>query len=387
MEDIRNWANDRSLASLRVFWLTGQAGSGKTTILYTIAKEFEGDVNAKQHTTLGANFFCSRQFQETQGQTRILPTLAYQLARKCKSYANALHVADKFNAVNHVHEISTVEGSSCWLMSEVTCNPELSPYLIVIDALDEIKDHKGPAFLSKLMMAINGENDLRGFKFLVMSRPDPKVAGLCKSFPSELSVVCKTCRLKRHRDISENAAARARARYNQESRQMLNDFLSKSYEPASSGGVTSLVDELCRRIVFDASSKLSGKILGRQLQILYTFLCTAERSSAPVVAGLVSGDEAAARAVLQDLRAVLYTQDDRVFRYHASFLDFIFTEARSNFSIDKKDFKFSCNEAAHQGLLGESCFRIMEAGLRFNMGNISSSFLFNDGQRRTGSAG
>ena len=38
LEDIAQWANDRSLASPRVFWLTGQAGSGKTTIAYTIAK-------------------------------------------------------------------------------------------------------------------------------------------------------------------------------------------------------------------------------------------------------------------------------------------------------------------------------------------------------------
>jgi tRNA A37 threonylcarbamoyladenosine biosynthesis protein TsaE len=76
LEDITKWANDRSLASPRVFWLTGQAGSGKTTIVYTIAKRFEEGGNANQH-----NFFCSRQFQETQVQTRILPTIAYQLAR------------------------------------------------------------------------------------------------------------------------------------------------------------------------------------------------------------------------------------------------------------------------------------------------------------------
>ena len=45
LEDITKWANDRSLVSLRVFWLTGQAGFGKTTIAYTIAKRFEEDDN------------------------------------------------------------------------------------------------------------------------------------------------------------------------------------------------------------------------------------------------------------------------------------------------------------------------------------------------------
>ena len=137
--DITKWTNDRSLTSPRVFWLTGQAGSGKTTIAYTIAKRFEeGDVN--NHTVLGGNFLCSRQFQETQAQTRIIPTIAYQLAYKCKSYANALHVADKFNAVNH--NVSSQMKDLLvgpWQLSEATRHPELPPYLIVIDALDEIK--------------------------------------------------------------------------------------------------------------------------------------------------------------------------------------------------------------------------------------------------------
>ena len=168
LEDITKWANDRSLASPRVFWLTGQAGSGKTTIAYTIAKRFEGD-NANQHTVLGGNFLCSRQFEETQSQTRILPTIAYQLANKCKSYANALHIADKFDTVNH-DVFSQMKGLLIgpWQQSEATRDPELPPYLIIIDALDEIKGDGGSVFLCDLLIAIN-EYHLRGLKFLVTS--------------------------------------------------------------------------------------------------------------------------------------------------------------------------------------------------------------------------
>ena len=54
----------------------------------------------------------------------------------------------------------------------------------------------------------------------------------------------------------------------------------------------------------------------------------------------------------------------------------MFDPARSNFRIGEKDFAFSCNEPAHHNLLAESCFQIMKFGLRFNMGNIPSSFLF-----------
>jgi NACHT domain len=412
LEEITTWANDRSSASPRVFWLTGQAGSGKTTIAYTIAKRFEIG-KANEHTVLGGNFFCSRQYQETQAQTCILPTIAYQLARKCKSYANALHVADKFDAVNH--EVATQMKDLLvgpWQQSEATLSPELLPYLIVIDALDEIKDNKGPAFLSDLLTAIK-EYDLRGLKILVASRSDPKVVALCESFASKA-----VCRLQdvliaeaksdietylktqlpelasspKFAELGRRAGglfiyAATAVKYLTpvdsitvgEQTEMLNDFLSKSYEPASNDA-TSLVDGLYRQIMCDAFSKLSGKVLARRLRILYTFLCTAERTSASIVAALVpDGDDEAARAVLRDLHAVLYTQDDRVFWYHASFPDFIFTQVRSNFRIENRDFAFSCNEPVHHSLLGESCFRIMsseKSGLRFNMGNIMSSFLF-----------
>ena len=96
-----------------------------------------------------------------------------------------------------------------------------------------------------------------------------------------------------------------------EQTEMLNDFLSKSYESASPSDATFLVDELYRQIMYNAFSKLSGKVLTRQLRTLYTFLCMAERISASIIATLVpDGDDESTRAVLRDLHAVLYTQDD-----------------------------------------------------------------------------
>jgi hypothetical protein len=404
LDDITKWANDCSLASPRVFWLTGQAGSGKT-IAYTIAKRFN-EGNANQHTVLGGNFLCSRQFQETQAQTRILPTIVYQLAHKCELYANALHVANKFNAVNH--NVSSQMKSLLvgpWQLSEALRDPELHPYLIVIDALDEIKGDGGSGFLRDLLISIN-DYDLRGFKFLLTSRSDPEVATLCESFSSEtvrlqdvpieeakadietylksqlpeLAGSPEFAELVQRADGLFIYAATAvkyltphKSITDGEQTQMLNDFLSKSYKPDSSSAAT-LVDELYRRIMYDAFSNFSEKILARRLRSLYTFLLTAEGTSASIVAALVlDGDVKSANTVLRDLHAVLYTQDDQVFWYHASFPNFIFTEAWSNFRIDNKDFSFSCNEPTHHRLINESCFCIMKSekfGLRFNIGNI-----------------
>ena len=404
LEDITKWANDSSSGSPRAFWLTGQAGSGKTTIAYTIAKRFEKG-NSHLHTVLGGKFLCSRQFEETRERTRIVPTIAYQLARKCKSYADALHNAENFDAV--YHDVPTqLKDLLVKPWQQSTNDPKLPLYLIVIDALDEIKGDGGSAFLRNLLTAID-ECNLRGFKFLVTSRTDPEVVTLCESFTSE--AVCwlqhvpieeaesdigrylktKLPKLAHSLKLAELGRrtgglfiyAATVVKYLtpypsvtvQEQTEMLDDLLSNSCEAASASDATFLIDELYRQIMRDKFSKYKGRVLTRRLRILHAFLCTAERTSTSVVAVLIAeGHDDVARAVVEDLHAVLYTQGDRVFWYHASFPDFIFNLARSNFD----NFEFSCNEPAHHNLLGESCFRIMKSGLRFNMGDIKSSFLF-----------
>ncbi|KAF8219604.1 hypothetical protein L208DRAFT_1382969 [Tricholoma matsutake] len=355
---ITKWANDHSLASPHLFWLT-----------------------------------------ETQAQTRILPTIAYQLAHKCKLYANTLYLADKFDAVNHdvSHQMKDLLVGP-WQQSKATRRPELPLYLIVIDALDEIKDNKGPVFLSNLLTAIN-EYDLRGFKFLMMSQSDPKVAALYVLIKEAESDIKKYLNIKLPKlagspklaEVGQQAGGlfiytAMAVRYltpsdsisTAEQTEMLKDLLSKSYKLGSATDATFLIDILYRQIMHDTFSKFQGMLLPRRLCILHTFLCMAERTSTSTIAALIAdSDNEAAKAILDNLHAVLYTQDDRVFWYHASFPNFIFDPAQSKFCTDEQDFAFSCNEPDHHNLLGESCFHIMKSGLRFNMGNITSSFLFN----------
>ena len=414
LEDITKWANESSSDSPHVFWLTGQAGSGKTTIAYTIARRFERGSSAGQHTVLGGNFLCSRQFEETRGRTQIIPTIAYQLARECKPYEDALQVANNFDVVNHdvVTQLKSLLIAP-WQQSEPIRCPKLPPYLIVIDALDEIKGDEGSSFLHDLLAAID-EYDLRGFKFFVTSRSDPEVVKLQGSFASKANCYLQDVPIEEAKpdvklylkeklkeldgrpefDELVNRAgglfiyAATAVRYlagsvtMEEQIGLLRNLFSKSYEPSVSSDTTSLIDDLYRQIMLDAFSNLDERVLARRLCILHTFLYTAERTSASTVVSLVyrrfipGGDYEAVRAVLQDLHAILYTRGDHIFWYHASFPDFIFTQARSNFRIGERDFAFSYNEPSLHRFLSESCFRIMKLGLRLNMGNIPSSFLF-----------
>lgn len=263
--------------------------------------------------------------------------------------------------------------------------------------------------LREILTAVKNKT-LGGMKFFVTSRSSPEIVALCDSFPSDA-----VCRLQNvpidevEQDIrmylqdklpnlgnSELVKIERRAaglfiyaatavRYltrrssitASEQTKMLQVLLSKTYVPASAGKATFLIDELYRQILRDAFSELEGDLFISRLHILHTILCTAERASTSVVAALLpETDESTANAVLGDLHAVLYVQDGQVFWYHASFPDFIFDCNRANFTVSSENFSFWCDETVHHSLLTRSCFRIMQDGLKFNIGGIPSPFQF-----------
>ncbi|CEL54019.1 hypothetical protein RSOLAG1IB_11551 [Rhizoctonia solani AG-1 IB] len=67
------WA--RTPDSGKTCWMNGMAGTGKTTIAYTVCSQLE------RNSHLGASFFCSRTITECRQVKHIIPTIAYQLAK------------------------------------------------------------------------------------------------------------------------------------------------------------------------------------------------------------------------------------------------------------------------------------------------------------------
>ena len=182
------WALNPSSDGLHAFWLMGQAGSGKSTIVYTVADHFndEDRLDPTRKYILGANF-CSLQFEETRWRKYIIPTITYQLAQQSRSYASALLRVNKSHSVNVPAKQMKDLLVRPWQQSAGERDGELRPYLIVVDALDEIEDNGGLAFLQELVEAFN-KGHLHSLKFLVTSRPDPKLAALCSLF--DCDAVC-----------------------------------------------------------------------------------------------------------------------------------------------------------------------------------------------------
>lgn len=122
---------------------------------------------------------------------------------------------------------------------------------------------------------------------------------------------------------------------------LLDKFLSWTRHFVPSKNAAALIDELYRQIMFEAFSHLEEEDLRNRLQMLYTCLCTAERTSPQTIARLTpDGDEETAELVLSECHAVLYVKVNQVFWCHGSFPNFIFSESRSNFSLSSQQFKY-----------------------------------------------
>ncbi|EDR10455.1 uncharacterized protein LACBIDRAFT_385169 [Laccaria bicolor S238N-H82] len=410
LKEIIAWADDISADSPPVFWLTGQAGAGKTTIAYTIAEHFDELEDTGPHTVLGGNFLCSRQFEETKRQIHIIPTLVYQLARKSRSYAHALHEADRFDSVNKLTKQMKDLLVGPWQQSESGRHVELPPYLIVVDALDEIEADGGSLFLQNLLETIN-QRRLRGLKFLITSRPDRRIENLCKTF--SFKAVCRLQDVpiervglditqylqtklpnfadKPERETMEQLAgglfiaAATIVRYltprgtrpiTENEQRILLEKLCEGQSFSSSGAQQPLlIDKLYQQIMLDAFCNLDRDLFNSRLRILHTFLCTFERTPASFTAALLSESEETAITVLKELHAVLYCKDGQVLWYHASFPDFVFNHARSTFKLGSHQMSATCDQAQHHAFLTKCCFDRMKELLRFNIGDITSSFL------------
>ncbi|EDR01197.1 uncharacterized protein LACBIDRAFT_395446 [Laccaria bicolor S238N-H82] len=407
LKDIIAWADDISADSPPVFWLTGQAGAGKTTIAYTIAEHFDELEDSGRHTVLGGNFLCSRQFEETRRQIHIIPTLVYQLARKSRSYAEALHEADRFDSVNKPTKQMKDLLVGPWQQSESGRHVELPPYLMVVDALDEIEADGGSLFLQSLLETIN-QHRLRGLKFLITSRPDRRVEDLCKTFSSK--AVCRLqdvpiervglditryleskfpnfvdkLELKTMEQLAGGLfiAAATIVRYltpcelsESEQSKLLSSLHDEQTLSPSDTQQPLLIDNLYQQIMLDAFSNLPQNLFHSRLRILHTFLCTFERTPASLTATLLSESVDTAMTVLKKLHAVLYCKDGRVLWYHASFPDFIFSHTRSTFKLSGHQMSTTCDQAQHHAFLTKCCFDCMKELLCFNISEITSSFL------------
>ena len=161
LDGIMRWARDPQ--DKHVFWLNGLAGTGKSTIAQTFS---EMVANAG---SLGASFFCSRDYIDRNELKNIFPTLAYQLA--CRYPAFRSHIIQVIK-----QDPSVAQNSLISQLKDLIVDPLSSTNVscvIVVDALDEcVDDQPASAILSVLGRHIK---HLLFTKFFITGRPEPRI--------------------------------------------------------------------------------------------------------------------------------------------------------------------------------------------------------------------
>ena len=387
-----------------VYWLNGLAGLGKTTIAYTICELLQ------KGGLPFASFFCSRQL-DSKNSKLLVTTLCRDLAELFDSYAaNVLPIL--------VNESKVVDAALHLQIEKLLAKPwqaslaqrEGPTPMVVMDALDE--SDRGTEFLKELLCVIR-DGQLSGIKFLVTSRPDPGIVSMCKSFPP--NVVCKL------HEVDTANVQNDIEKYLQEALPELKDelkllseragglfiyattavrFISPPHSPRSVSEMRShlqvmlnpgplttptdsseqlLVDELYKQILGVAFQ--DARVRATRLRILHTIVCAESRINISVLADLTNTDQNTVQKVVDSLHAVLFisSKDGCLYWYHASFRDFLFTEARAKFlhpNYPTCEIDVFCDASAHHAFLAHRCFSIMQEFLHFNMCNLSSSYIF-----------
>ncbi|KAJ6565203.1 hypothetical protein DFH09DRAFT_470836 [Mycena vulgaris] len=407
MDSLKHWALD--ISSSPIFWLGGMAGTGKSTVAYTLCQHLRGEGR------LGASFFCSRTHEKSRSRASIIPTIVRQLLYLNKPFAHSLghvHLDDVIAAsARHVDELLVQP----WLRGMVFQSEERPPLVVVIDALDEIEGNdQGPQLIKQLIQAVSAsETRLLGPKFFVTSRPHPGIMKECSSIerkavyhmeeiaPKEaiedvrrfVNAELGDLPRKRQEYIVINSAglfiyAATVAGYvcppgsnpkpspNQQVKRL--DKLGRtgfsSVPPDSVPGF--LIASLYEAIISDVFRNV-GQEVETSKRVLYAVVTTRRPLTVLDLAPLIFDagdelDEIAVRNSLSLFYAVLYVspRDNYIYTFHKSFADFILDPRRSpQLATPAKSYfrDRTCD-----------CFRIMNKSLRFNICNLASSFLLDE---------
>jgi hypothetical protein len=392
------WA--RSHIASYIYWMNGMAGTGKTTITYSLCAEL--DTVAE----LAASFFCSRLIPECRNVNLILPAIAYQLARFSHPFQVALLQVLESEPDVHTRDLKRQFESLIVKPLQKAKNTLPSHLVVVIDALDECDNEDGVEQILEVLLEDPVTSQLP-IRILVSSRPEPKIyrrmmEQVGSSLDARLILHELDAAIVRH-DIetylkdelktvplspSQLTAlvelsgvlfifAATAARYIkdglafQEHEERL-DMILRLSRPSSAGDARD-IDELYSsilRAVFH-SRVLPESTRTRIKTILDTVVCAQEPMTVDALAGLLKlkgGKQV--EGLLRPLCSVVNIAETSglVTTLHASFPDFMFNRERS--------MDFYCDSAKNHGRMAHACFEVLRMNdPQFNICGFESSFL------------
>ncbi|KAG8792612.1 hypothetical protein FRC12_005509 [Ceratobasidium sp. 428] len=395
LEGLQNWASDPKGA--KVYWMNGMAGTGKTTIAYTFCNMLG------LSRQLAASFFCSRSLPDCRDEARILPTIAYQLARVSRPFQDSLcRILGEDPDVGAQNVTTQFEKLVRDPLLQIKDEIPAGLLVIVIDALDECSSPV--VTLSILDVLLRSANELP-VKFFVTCRPEHNLLGHMTALHTgvrrtlyhlhdiEQSLVqadIETYLRSKLRPlhIPEDSIkllvvrsgklfiyAATAVRYIQGQDELDDcDRLQVMLDVGSSlsGEAHESLDALYTAILLQAlgNEKLKPRHTDKIKLVLGAVVCAREPLAIKDLASLLqlTSSKQAERAI-EPLRSVLHVDEHSgvVSTLHASFPNYMLTPSRSG--------RFCCDEVRQNQELAQRCFETMRDLLRFNICNLESSFV------------
>ncbi|KAL5089032.1 hypothetical protein Trisim1_005889 [Trichoderma cf. simile WF8] len=164
LSQIRSWIDGDG--ERRIYWLRGMAGTGKTTISITIAREYY------RKGRLGASFFFSRSSGDLSSTGKFVATIANELAESLPAYREHLQ-----NALESYPSITSRSLYDQWEklildpLRSTSLDDDFQPILIVVDALDECDSEYDQGLLIQCLAELAALKKIP-FRIFITSRPE-----------------------------------------------------------------------------------------------------------------------------------------------------------------------------------------------------------------------
>jgi hypothetical protein len=384
-----------------VYWLTGMAGTGKTTI----AKSF---CTMLAKTTMCSTFFISRNDDNRRNHQNFIPTIAYGLARQHRDIYDGVIAALKQEPdIWHRPMEEQVKA----LITEPIGDRRV---IIVIDALDECQKIQSAATLIQTLTDGLRQSHV---KMLVTSRPEKAIVDAFDQVLAQTltrrnvedAVVASDIRLFYERSFADIGREQGLAvnwhssedldvlteragplfiyaatlvkfigdeRGDPESR--LREWIDRENSLAETEPAAEHLDKLYVQVLQAAVTNSSGHpnagYKTRIEQLVSTIVISQTPLSLRALTRLLEANEREVRSDVRALSSVVSFSDDGPIQiFHPSFADFVLSRKR----CEKADSPVYFEVGPRHAWLTTSCLSIMNEALYRNMCSLESTSLLN----------
>lgn len=164
LQEIYDWADGEQ--SPNIFWLSGLAGTGKSTIARTLVAEYS------KAGGIAASFFFSRDGGadgHLRHAGRFVTSIAVQLANNVQPLRRI--ISDTIDEHSDIADRTLREQWRRLILGPLSTLANRSRYILVVDALDECEDEKNIRIILQLLAEVQSSETVRLRVFLT-SRPE-----------------------------------------------------------------------------------------------------------------------------------------------------------------------------------------------------------------------